>query len=415
MTPKQKQILSTYFPDISGGFQDTTNDELLRKLLDPLVLKMKIMKGDKGDSPVKGKDYWTEDEINKVIKYILKNATPIKGRDYVDGEKGDSYILTYNDKKEIAESINVPVVEKIIEKTEIIKEVLPKEIDVSRIKDAVSKNDLEINDRRVLDGMARIDGRIKLIDQRWGAHGGGLKFVSHDDTLSGEGTLSSPLSVIGGGSGGFSVLTAAETVDGSITVFTFLSATSQPTFIVSDGASMRATASDGTVNWTWDNILKQATMTIPPQDDIVAIVSSSGSSGSVTYYDNEVVAGSGTSFTLANTPSAGSVHVYALGQRLVPITDYSISGSVITTVFPWSIGDIVADYRSGSTSGFVDSEIASGSGNTFTLSQPPLSGSVQVYGLGQRLTLTTDYSILGTTITTVSTWSSGEILVDYRV
>lgn len=70
------------------------------------------------------------------------------------------------------------------------------------------------------------------------------------------------------------------------------------------------------------------------------------SSGSTTnFIENEVVAGSGTSFILANSPVAGSVKVYALGQRLVLTTDYTISGTTITTVSSWNAGEIVADYR----------------------------------------------------------------------
>lgn len=72
---------------------------------------------------------------------------------------------------------------------------------------------------------------------------------------------------------------------------------------------------------------------------------SAASTSSVTFVNNETVSGSGTSFTLANTPTAGSVDVYALGQHSVPTTDYSISGAVITTVSSWSAGDIVANYR----------------------------------------------------------------------
>lgn len=49
--------------------------------------------------------------------------TPIKGKDYFDGVDGKDYQLTKEDKKQIAKSITVPVVEKVIEKTEtIIKE-----------------------------------------------------------------------------------------------------------------------------------------------------------------------------------------------------------------------------------------------------------------------------------------------------
>lgn len=68
-------------------------------------------------------------------------------------------------------------------------------------------------------------------------------------------------------------------------------------------------------------------------------------SGGATFVENEVISGSGTGFTLAGTPIAGSVKIYALGQRLVLTTDYSISGTAVTTVSSWSAGDLIADYR----------------------------------------------------------------------
>lgn len=73
------------------------------------------------------------------------------------------------------------------------------------------------------------------------------------------------------------------------------------------------------------------------------IVSATGSSTS--FVDNEVVSGSATSFTLANTPVVGSVHLYAVGQRLTPTVDYAISGTGITTVMSWLAGNLLADYR----------------------------------------------------------------------
>lgn len=71
------------------------------------------------------------------------------------------------------------------------------------------------------------------------------------------------------------------------------------------------------------------------------------SGASVNFTDNEIVSGSGTSWTLAATPVAGSVHVYANGQRLTPGAgnDYTISGTTITTALSWSAGALLADYR----------------------------------------------------------------------
>ena len=63
--------------------------------------------------------------------------------------------------------------------------------------------------------------------------------------------------------------------------------------------------------------------------------------------DNEVVSGSGTSWTLANTPVAGTVHLWAGGIRLTPGAgnDYTISGTAITTASSYSTGALLADYR----------------------------------------------------------------------
>jgi hypothetical protein len=61
--------------------------------------------------------------------------------------------------------------------------------------------------------------------------------------------------------------------------------------------------------------------------------------------DGEVVAGSGTTFTLAHTPSpATSLKLYGRGQRLRLTTDFTLSGLVITTIDSWSAGDIISDY-----------------------------------------------------------------------
>lgn len=70
---------------------------------------------------------------------------------------------------------------------------------------------------------------------------------------------------------GFTALDATETPNGTLTVFTFPSATAKPSYIISDNVLMKATTKAGTVNWTWDNATKKATMTIPPTDDIEGI------------------------------------------------------------------------------------------------------------------------------------------------
>ena len=68
---------------------------------------------------------------------------------------------------------------------------------------------------------------------------------------------------------------------------------------------------------------------------------------------------------------------------------------------------------------FVDDEVptgvVNGSNKTFTIADTPMSGSVKLFVNGQRQILTTDYSITGTTITTVVAYPTGTLLrVDYR-
>lgn len=43
----------------------------------------------KGDSPEKGKDYFTDDELEQIKEIVRAEVTPVKGVDYFDGETPD--------------------------------------------------------------------------------------------------------------------------------------------------------------------------------------------------------------------------------------------------------------------------------------------------------------------------------------
>lgn len=77
------------------------------------------------------------------------------------------------------------------------------------------------------------------------------------------------------------------------------------------------------------------------------LVDISGATG--TFVTNEIVAGSATTFTLANTPILGSQAIYGAGIRLTPGAgnDYTIVGAVISILSPasYSAGQVLADYR----------------------------------------------------------------------
>lgn len=68
------------------------------------IQKLSDLKGEKGDTP-------SEDEVIALINSLMPEV-----------EDGKDYVITEQDKKDIAGSIKVPVVEKVIEKTEVIKE-----------------------------------------------------------------------------------------------------------------------------------------------------------------------------------------------------------------------------------------------------------------------------------------------------
>lgn len=61
---------------------------------------------------------------------------------------------------------------------------------------------------------------------------------------------------------------------------------------------------------------------------------------------DEQVSGSGTSWTLAHTPVAGTLRLYGAGQRLTGGgVDYTLSGTTITTNNSYTAGQIRGDYN----------------------------------------------------------------------
>lgn len=70
----------------------------------------------------------------------------------------------------------------------------------------------------------------------------------------------------------------------------------------------------------------------------------SSTSTTITSVFNEVVSGSGTSWTLGIAPATGDERIYVNGQRLTPTVDYTITGAHITTLLSWVAGTMLADY-----------------------------------------------------------------------
>ncbi len=140
---KQFSDVNDKIETISESFQSASQeikDELKKKLDEELV-------------------YEVDEE--KIVESVFKKLpTPQNGKDGVKGKDGKNYILTDLDKLEIADKIEVPIVEKIIEKTETIIE---KPIESSETGETIVS---KINELPTDDEDLKIDAKhIKNFDK----------------------------------------------------------------------------------------------------------------------------------------------------------------------------------------------------------------------------------------------------------
>ena len=80
----------------------------LERLRNPnagLLERIHVLKGDPGDTPLKGVDYYTPDEIAQ----IKKEVTPRKGIDYTDGkdgERGSVFLGSFSSESKLPDAKN---------------------------------------------------------------------------------------------------------------------------------------------------------------------------------------------------------------------------------------------------------------------------------------------------------------------
>lgn len=107
---------------------------------------------------------------------------------------------------------------------------------------------------------------------------------------------------------------------------------------------------DSFVNWIdqvvdEDDMASDSAVKVPTQQSVKAYVDAAIDSS---FVYNEVptgtINGSNTAFTVANTPTAGTLMLYSDGLRMTPTTDYSITGTSITMVVAPSTA-LICDYR----------------------------------------------------------------------
>lgn len=276
LTPQHKKKIEKMAKIIGGGNIAIAKHLLeIEDKIDAEIPSMRDiisrMKGDKGDDAVTP----TKEDLLSLIKPLIPQV-----KDGVD------YVLTEKDKKEIAKSIKVPVVEKIIKTERIIKEQPIIKETVVKEAIALHTSPQEVRDLiELLMDDERLDASaIKNLEIAFKAYLtlnppngpmlhpvalGNLPDVSVVGATIGQALLWNGTYWYAGtvsGGGGFTELVATGTVDGINAVFTF---TQVPSYIVSDGAWYKKLDNNSNVQWSSSGMT--ITMTIPPQTAIFGI------------------------------------------------------------------------------------------------------------------------------------------------
>lgn len=189
---KSNENIETFFKVIKGSKgEKPTTDELL-ELITPLI-----------PEPIKGEDGYTPSDQELLELIIPLIPEPLNGID------GKDYILTENDKQEIAQQIPVPVVEKIIEKTEVIKEV-PQEISADELLNKIESLEETLSYDK-LKGKPDIDDIYKNLTKIQKQSSKTVSLQELDNVDLSNVTVTNGKYVLGSGGGG------GGTIGGSIT------------------------------------------------------------------------------------------------------------------------------------------------------------------------------------------------------
>lgn len=323
--------------------------EKMKPFMEKVNSMQDVIKGDEGKTPVRGEDYLTEEEMQQ----IRAEATPQKGVHYTDGQDGrDGYTpvrgVDYLDDEELADikARSMPVKGKDYftpqEVAEFKRSITPRKgVDYRDGSDGANPDPKEVlaffkslkgEDAKQFSKV--IGGLIDISNVRNAESFifNGKKYQTHE-LMHGSGS-----------SGSNVVFVDDEVVGGSGKAFTLANvpvAASQAIY----GNGQRLTPGVGN-----DYTISGAVLTMANSFSIGAILADyrvNGAAASVQFADNEIVNGSGTTFTLAATPLAGTVQLYGGGQRLTPgaSNDYTITGANITTSNSYVAGAILADYH----------------------------------------------------------------------
>jgi hypothetical protein len=189
-----------------------------------------LLKGQKGDTPVKGKDYFTKEEINEIKEGIRSNlkkeVSPTKGKDYFTQKEVDNIVNEVFSKIKVPKDGKTPIrgvdyftdadirnfIYDIIIRLPKVKD--DKDVDENAIFERLVKKIPKIKELKpdtaedIADKLntlsKKLDWKVlKNIPDMPKGGGSGLNKVFVDETtILGSGLADNPLRVIGGGSGG---------------------------------------------------------------------------------------------------------------------------------------------------------------------------------------------------------------------
>lgn len=203
----------------------------------------------------------TEEEIRALFSALDSGQ--------LKGDKGDAYTLTKEDKEEIASTIKVPVVEKIIEKTEVIKE-RPVVTEITKITNEIKevavsdtaediRNKLELlTDEERLDAsaiknlpkgksydedIATLQNRTQLLNQivttRFTQTDADARYLEEANNLSDLDDVAAArtnLGLVAGGAGDIWVEKAGDTMTGALTTPSITTTSTGTGLSVGDGS-----------------------------------------------------------------------------------------------------------------------------------------------------------------------------------
>lgn len=387
LNSKQKAIVSSYFPELKGAMETASHGAAFDSIALALISKLDTIRGEPGYTPVKGKDYFTDKEVREFIQFIrdsaipeeiLKKATPKKGvhyRDGTDGRQGPPG----KDGKTVVGPMGLMGTKGKDGSPDSPQQIANKlnslpvgSLKADLIEGVITVYDHATKEKKILEGMARIDGRIKAIDQRWGGHGGGTGgktylVAGNNITITGTGTSGDPYVINSTASGSGSV-TTVSVVSANGLAGTVANATTTPAITLSttvtgllkgNGTAISAATADvdyqNPITLTTSGTSGAATLI----GDTLNIPQYTGGGGGTQAYEGPLV------ITGTTTATVNFVPIWITVNGLSLVSGYGWSRSGQTVTFDDVItGDILINFHNGTAvTGSTTYEVPTGTVN----------------------------------------------------